>query len=195
MAKRSGSQTSADVDLPALKDDLKQITAAAGAVAFVLSVFSLGVPAVVAWATEKLGPAIPIWKALVATAPLTSSIALLGVAVLRGKLDGPLQFLFAAACTLAATAAVAHWVDMPGWIDLAARFHDLPSNPIQMSAAVCGLFLVNYWTIYGAELFGSSVVVGLFLAWAWGVKLLPHFDGRRAAAARKSAQSPQRRAA
>lgn len=159
-----------------LNDDLKQIAQGAGVVALALSVLSLGLPAIIAWITEKLGPAIPIWKALAATAPLTVSIALIGVGLVRGRLDGLWKFLFACAAVLIATASVARLVGMPGWIDLSSHFNDLPSNPANGLIAVSWLFLQNYWNIYGPQLFGSSVVVGAFLTWAWGVKILPHLD-------------------
>lgn len=197
MSKRSSASHSRTLaaEVPKLKDDLRQIAAGAGVVAFLLSVLSLGLPAVVAWITEKLGPAVPIWKALVATAPLTMSIALIGVGLVRGKLDGFWQFLAAATIVLVVTAGLARLVGMPGWIDLAAQLDDLPSNPAQLLAAVCFLFLKNYWKIYGAQLFGSSVVVGIFLAWAWGAKILPHVDRLRAARAGEVSQNAQRRAA
>jgi hypothetical protein len=165
-----------DYTAPSLRDDLQQVFKMAGVVATILSVLSLGLPAILAWITEHLGPAIPIWKAFATTAPLTVAVAAIGVGLIRGWLDGPGRFLFACAGTLILTAGIGHAVGMGGWIDLAARWRDLPSGIYQLPIAVMTLFLENYWRLYGPQMFASSFVVGAFLAWAWGVKLLPHLD-------------------
>jgi len=159
----------------------------AGVVATVLSVISLGLPAVIAWITERLGPAIPIWKAFAMTAPLTLAVALIGVGLVRGWIDGVFPFVFSVAGALAATAGLGHLLGLGGWVDLAAVWRDLPSGVLDLPIAVALLFLQNYWKLYGPQQFASSLVVGAFLAWAWGAKILPHVDALRLSAQQKRA--------
>jgi len=152
----------------------------------------------VAWVTEHLGPAVPIWKAFVATAPLTTAVAVIGVGVIRGRIDGVWSFLFAVAAALLVTAGIGHWLGLAGWIDLFDLWEEFPSNLFGFLLAVSLAFLENYWRIYGPQLFASSLVVGLFLAWAWGAKILPHVDRKLAEAAKaqeESAAPPKSRAA
>jgi hypothetical protein len=183
--------------VPTLGDDLRQVAKAAGGVAVLLSMLSMGLPAILAWITEHLGPAVPIWKAFVATAPLTTSVAVIGVGVIRGRIDGLWSFLFAVAGTLLVTAGVGHALGLGGWIDLFDMWEEFPSNVFGFLLAVSLAFLENYWRIYGPQLFASSLVVGLFLAWAWGAKILPHFDRVRASAEKsgETVPRPKRRAA
>jgi hypothetical protein len=183
---------------PTFGEDLAQIAKVAGGVGFALSLISIGLPAILAWITEYLGPAVPIWKAFVATAPLTTAVAIIGVGVLRGRIDGLWSFLFAAAGTLLATAGIGHLLGMAGWIDLFDMWEEFPSNIFGFLAAVALAFLENYWRIYGPQMFASSLVVGLFLAWAWGAKILPHLDrlpAEKQKAGELPAEPPQRRAA
>jgi len=183
---------------PTFRQDLSQVAKAAGGVGVVLSMLSIGLPAILAWITEHLGPAIPIWKAFVATAPLTTAVAVIGVGVLRGRIDGLWSFLFAVAGTLLVTAGIGHLLGLAGWIDLFDMWEEFPSNIFGFLVAVSYAFLENYWRIYGPQMFASSLVVGGFLAWAWGAKILPHLDRLCAVAeknATESADAPQRRAA
>ena len=183
---------------PTFREDLGKIATAAGSVAVILSMLSMGLPAILAWITEHLGPAIPIWKAFVATAPLTTAVAVIGVGVIRGRIDGVWSFLFAVAGTLLVTAGIGHWLGLAGWIDLFDMWEAFPSNVFGFLVAVSFTFLENYWRIYGPQLFASSLVVGLFLAWAWGAKILPHIDrqlAEQAKAEEESAAAPKRRAA
>jgi hypothetical protein len=186
-----------NVAVPTLRQDLSLVAKMAGSVAVVLSMISVGLPAILAWITAHLGPAIPIWKAFAATAPLTTAVAVIGVGVLRGRIDGVWSFLFACAATLLLTAGIGHLLGLAGWIDLFDMWEEFPSNLFGFLAAVCYAFLENYWRIYGPQLFASSLVVGLFLAWAWGKKMLPHLDRMLAAAKAReeSANEPKRRAA
>jgi hypothetical protein len=183
---------------PTLRQDLSLVFKMAGSVAVVLSMISVGLPAILAWITEHLGPAIPIWKAFVATAPLTTAVAVIGVGVLRGRIDGPWSFLFACAATLMLTAGIGHFLGLAGWIDLFDMWEQFPSNIFGFLVAVSYAFLENYARIYGPQLFASSLVVGLFLAWAWGLKILPHLDRKlaeKATSEEESAAPRKRRAA
>jgi uncharacterized protein (DUF983 family) len=161
---------------PSLKADLQQITQVAGYLSAVLTVLSLGIPAVLAWVTEYLGPAIPIWKAFVATAPLTLAVAIIGLGMLRGWLDDIVSFCVWTAGAFLVTGAVGHWLGLCEWIDPLALWQKEGGNPIQFSFVICWTFLENYWRMYGTQMFCSSLLVGSFLAWAWGVKLLPHLS-------------------
>jgi hypothetical protein len=182
---------------PTFREDLGKVATAAGSVAVILSMISMGLPAILAWITEHLGPAIPIWKAFVATAPLTTAVAVIGVGVIRGRIDGVWTFLFAVAGTLLLTAGIGHWLGLAGWIDLFDMWEEFPSNIFGFLVAVSYAFLENYWRIYGPQLFASSLVVGLFLAWAWGAKILPHLDRKLAekAKAEEESAAPQKRRA
>jgi hypothetical protein len=186
------------IAVPSFRQDLSLVFKMAGSVAVVLSMISVGLPAILAWITEHFGPAIPIWKAFAATAPLTTAVAVIGVGVLRGRIDGPWSFLFACAATLMLTSGIGHVLGLAGWIDLFDMWEKFPSNLFGFLAAVSYAFLENYWRIYGPQLFASSLVVGLFLAWAWGKKILPHLDrllAEKAQAADESAGPKRRRAA
>lgn len=158
----------------ALRSDLQQVWKVAGVIAFGLSVLSLGIPVLVAKITKELGPALDIWYALAATAPLTASVALIGTGVLRGWFDSIWTFLLATAATLAGTAGIGHLLGLAGWIDFEKFWRQSPKSPFALVPLLIGTFLENYWKIYGVQQFCSSLLVGGFLAWAWGLKILPH---------------------
>lgn len=166
--------TAAESAPSALRSDLQQVWKVAGIIAFGLSVLSLGVPVLVAKITKELGPALDIWYALAATAPLTASVALIGTGVLRGWFDSAWSFLFATAATLALTAWIGHYLGLAGWIDFAKVWRESPKSPFALAPVLILAFLANYWKIYGLQQFCSSLLVGGFLAWAWGMKILPH---------------------
>jgi hypothetical protein len=161
---------------PSLTDDLKQIGQVAGVVSTLLTVLSLGLPAMLAWVTEYLGPAIPMWKAFIATAPLTLSVAVLGVGMLRGWLDDIVSLALWSTGTFIVTGGIGHLLGLGGWVDIGALWNQKGGNPLEFAFVICLAFIENYWKMYGAQMFCSSLLVGGFLAWAWGVKLMPHLE-------------------
>jgi hypothetical protein len=104
-------------------------------------------------------------------------VALIGTGILRGWIDDWLKLLVGGVLTLGVTAWIGHLVGLAGWIDVAALWRQHGEGPFQFALLLGTCFLHNYWTIYGPQNFCASLLVGCFLAWAWGVKVLPHLTG------------------
>ncbi len=167
------------------KEDLEAVWQAADRVALLLTLISLGLPGVIA---KLFDPVVNIWQVIVLTGPLTAAVALIGTGIIRGWVSGVPGFILLLLGTVVATTLLGNFLQWGGAIKIdpedllgiLALIVTSPLNPIGNGLRLLMAlltFLEKYFQLYGAERFLSSLVIGAFLAWAWGKKVLPHLAG------------------
>jgi hypothetical protein len=177
-------------DLSALWEELKGIGKVVPWIVLGLSIIAIGLPALLAWLTDKITPAVKIWNVLATTAPLTASVAIIVVALKREYVSDPGDILRFVLVIWASTSLIAWFLGMPvGSADDVLVASDAWSKrfpPWLAGFPVIGPFVclaaglvATYWSLYGGQMFFSSLLVGGFLAWCWGWRLLPHLDRHR----------------
>lgn len=111
-----------------------------------------------------------IWEVFKLTAPLSLSITLIALAVIRDWFEGIFLYLFGFGVLILFT-LVLH---PTGWELLSRVFgEERTGNPvITYSFALMTEYILTYTWQY----FVSSFIIGLFLAWFWNWKVLSFFN-------------------
>jgi hypothetical protein len=155
-----------------LSQNLAEVRRAGNWVLHLISLFTLGLPAYIG---KLIEPVLDFWDIFAITAPLTIAIAVIGVSLIRKWFDEGLGYLWFAAGTVVGTSWIGNRVfDAPGWIDIWKITGSYRIHPILLPLAFLWEYSKNYYYLYGNGRFASSLVIGSFLAWVWGKKVLPH---------------------
>lgn len=177
MSSSTGQQSD---QRPTFSKEMQSIAKVGAWVAFLISIIGTGIPAIIAYITDKIAPALTIWNVLAATAPLAASIAIIGTGLFRNWFDSYYGFLFGSALTLSITFLIARFFGMPvgsdpglfdwlfkgDWVEKLVQLL-LHLHPKGLAETILR-FLGDYWSLFGGRTFFSSVLVGGFLAWCWG---------------------------
>ena len=99
----------------------------------------------------------PLLRVFLQTAPLTVAVAIIALAHIRKWFDDFAQLLFFSAVALPASVLFASVVGNLGSLPSFASI-----NPVTFPTKALAL----YWRHYGASLLLSSLILGVFLAWA-----------------------------
>jgi hypothetical protein len=159
---RSSPSPAPPVAPPTFVSDLKEVQHYGSLVLLFASIPALGLPGLVAkllHVDEVLG----LWQLIVATAPLTAAVAVVGIAILSGKY-GTGELAFGAGVALLGSLFLGEVLGQQSPIR-GVHLGNLPETIFKI--------LVGYFRIYGVWSFATSFVVGGFLAWAWSKKFWP----------------------
>ena len=116
---------------------------------------------------------LALWNVLVLTAPLTTTVALIGVAVLRGwfQRDDWFQAFYLAMLLLTATTLASTSLRIGQRVEL----HEI--SPVNMPPISWAIDLAySYALVYTPWMAISSLALGSFLAWTWASKVIPHLQ-------------------
>lgn len=170
-------------------DDLKSICQVAGVLAgtilLLASFLAAGLPAIIdwvlQWALEKVQPAVTIWEVLKLTWPFTLAIWIIGTGLVRGWFKNAYVFGVWCLFVLALLSACANYFEVRGGVrslgDLREKYPGLPwdwPKPLPLPFVILA-YVLNYWNAYTLHEFLSAVIVGGFLIWVWGWKLIPRW--------------------
>jgi hypothetical protein len=117
--------------------------------------------------------ALALWNVFVLTAPLTFSVALFGMAMLRGwfQPDDWFQAFYLAMLVLSATTLASANMRIGQRVEL------IEISPVNMPPLSWAIDLAySYAQVYTPWMGISSLALGGFLAWAWARKILPHLQ-------------------
>ena len=123
----------------------------------------------------SMGPAeaSAIWQVLVLTAPFTLSVAIVGVALLRGWFNGDDWFQAAYFATFVLLAATL----LAKALSIGASVEIEEVSPLRWVPICWGIDLAySYAKVYTPWMFFASTTIGGFLAWAWSRKVMPHLQ-------------------
>ncbi len=159
---------------PAMFADVKALWDAAGKVQFLASLPTLSIPAI---ASRLLEPPIETWKVFAQTWPLSLSVAVAGVGWFRGA-GRPVESFVTLSLGLGVTSWLGGWLGLPNVVPI--EWWKLLLWPlfVVLSPGTVGRLLDAYYAAYGPVRFFSSIAIGALLAWFWGSRILPRFDGR-----------------
>lgn len=164
-----------------LWSDLKDIWTKAGTVAAIITLPTLTFAGLL---NKLIEPVRPIGEIILLTWPLVISATLLAMLIFRGSLRGKpdIEKLLIIIALIMWPYLIAYFLGVADTLD--ARATEVDSwtdyHPVALVSRFALGILVYYFTAFGIVRIASAVVCGVFLAWAFEKKILPHL--RRALA-------------
>ena len=144
--------------LPSLEEKWTQIKKVGGLVAAAIIVLTLGAQAAFLKLVSGVASgevASTLQNVFLQTAPFTIAVTIIGLTVVWNWIDGFLQLIAVSGVVLFLSLVLGSYLGGLG------KLPEVGGNPVMMLVSA----LKFYWGHYGASLFVSSLILGIFLTW------------------------------